>query len=229
VKFKSQVFTQASGSVGGLTFAHNKGGLYTRARSIPTDPGSPDQTQRRGVFSGLASDWVLVLSPAQRQSWADYAANVPLIDSLGEARTIPPLAQYVRSNTVRLLAGLTKLNGAPALYTLGSLAPISVTASSGTQLLTISFDETDDWPTTNNSALVILASRSQNLSTNFFKGPYRFAGAILGDALSPPTSPQTLTAPFFLNTSSRVFVQGRVTEGDGRLSYAQRAFSPVGV
>ena len=42
--FKSAAFTQASGSVGGLTFAHNRGGMYTRARSIPVNP----KTQQTG-------------------------------------------------------------------------------------------------------------------------------------------------------------------------------------
>ena len=51
MKFTSQVYTQASGSVGGLTYSHNRSGMYTRARSTPTDPASTLQLERRSNFS----------------------------------------------------------------------------------------------------------------------------------------------------------------------------------
>ncbi|KKM06452.1 hypothetical protein LCGC14_1743870, partial [marine sediment metagenome] len=42
--FKSGLITQGSGSIGGLTASHNRGGMYFRARTIPTNPATSFQT-----------------------------------------------------------------------------------------------------------------------------------------------------------------------------------------
>jgi len=55
MKFKSPILSQASGSIAGITFSHNRGGMYVRARAVPTNPGSPQQHRSEEHTSELQS------------------------------------------------------------------------------------------------------------------------------------------------------------------------------
>lgn len=229
MKFKSALVTQASGSIGGMTAAHNRGGLYLRARSIPTDPGSLEQVEVRAFMSQLTSAWVNVLTEQERLDWDAYATAVPITDTLGEPRNIGGLGHYIRSNVPRLQALLARVDTAPTVLTLATLTPPTYTVSiSGDPVqASVVFTNTDDWAVAVGGAILILASRGQNPSINYFKGPYRFAGRILG-AVVPPTSPQLVTLPFqSLAEGQRVFFQARATNPDGRLSSPDRVFTTI--
>jgi hypothetical protein len=66
-------------------------------------------------------------------------------------------------------------------------------------------------------------SRPQNITKNFFRGPYRYAGKIEGDSVTPPTSPATLVSDFPYAAGQRAFLRVRVSRADGRLSNVQYA------
>lgn len=218
MKFKSSLLTQASGSIGGLTASRNKGGMYLRARATPTNPSSSFQQAVRAYMAALTSLWVDTLTAAQREAWKIYADAVPLIDSLGEPRAIPPLAHYVRSNVPRLQAGLARVDDAPTVFDLSpfSLPGItSITASTGIAIVT--FSSSDAWASEVGSALLVLGSRGMNPTINYFKGPFRYAGKVAG-AGTPPTSPQNITMPFGLAADQVAFLQFSVSRADGRLS-----------
>ncbi len=73
--------------------------------------------------------------------------------------------------------------------------------------------------------MLIYASRDQNASKNYFKGPYRKClTAILGNNGTPPPSPTTLTLPFPAVQDNRTFMFCRVMRNDGRMSSETRAF-----
>lgn len=218
MKFKSSLLTQASGSIGGVTASRNKGGLYLRARATPTNPSSPQQQAVRALMSSLTSLWVDTLTDAQREAWKIYADNVPLIDSLGEPRNIPPLAHYVRSNVPRLQAGLDRVDDAPTIFDLSPFTMpgiTSITASTGVAVVT--FTAGDDWASEVGAALLVLGSRGYNPTINYFKGPFRYAGKVAG-AGTPPASPANITMPFVLAADQRAFLQFSVCRADGRLS-----------
>lgn len=83
MRFLSQVYTKARGSVGGITYTANQHhSLIARARTTPTDPGSQAQGVMRQAFSGAAVDWK-ALTDAQRQSWEDYAATLTYPNPMG--------------------------------------------------------------------------------------------------------------------------------------------------
>lgn len=218
MKFKSQVLTQASGSVGGITYAHNQGGLYQRARSIPVNPQTPEQVAVRDAMSQISTAWVETLTPAQRAAWRTYAQNVPLIDSLGDPINVGPIAMYNRSNISRLQASLARVDDAPTIFDLGEFTGPTVTASAATGDLTVTFTEADDWVIEDGASLLVYSSRQQNAAVSFFKGPYRFAGQVAGDSGTPPTSPATIASPFAIAEGNRIWVKFRVTRADGRLS-----------
>lgn len=219
MKFKSSVYTQVSGSVGGLTYAHNKGGMYTRGRAIPTNPKT---LQQQGVRNGLqltSNAWSATLSQAQRDAWGVYAANVPIVDSLGESRNISGNSMYNRSNVPRIQVGLASVLAGPTTFTLATLTNPGVSGVASTGVISVTFTNTDAWATAVGGALLIYVSRPQSVGIKFFKGPYQYAGRVNG-AVSPPASPGTVTSPFALTAGQRVFVQIRATNADGRLSAA---------
>lgn len=219
MKFKSQVYTQVSGSVGGLTYSHNKGGMYTRGRAIPTNPKTLQQQAVRNGLQLTSNAWSATLTAANRNAWNTYATNVPMTDSLGESRNISGNSMYNRSNVPRIQAGLTSVAAGPTTFTLATLTNPSVTGVASTGVVSVTFTNTDAWATAIGGALLIYISRPQSVGVTFFKGPYQYAGRING-AVSPPTSPGTVTSPFALAAGQRVFVQIRATNADGRLSAA---------
>lgn len=222
MKFKSQLVTQASGSLGGVTFSHNAGGLYTRARSIPVNPSSVQQQAVRNAASLLASRWVSTLTPTQRDAWKAYSDNVPIVGPLGDPRVVGALPMFQRSNIPRLQAGLPLVTDAPTTFDLGDFTTPTLGLDALADEVDIGFDNTDDWANEDDSALLVYVSRPVNPSVQFFKGPYRLAGTIDGDSVTPPTSPTSLSAPFPFAIGNRIYAQFRVSRADGRLSSAQR-------
>jgi hypothetical protein len=219
VKFKSPVYSQTSGSIAGLTYSRNKGGMYTRARAIPTNPKTAAQQAVRNGMQLTSSQWSNVLTATQRSAWEVYAANVPLTDSLGEARTVSGNAMYNRSNIIRLQAGLAVVKDGPTNFTLATLTNPSVTGVASTGVISVTFTNTDLWATAVGGALLVFVSRPQSVGITFFKGPYQYAGRING-ASTAPTSPGTVTSPFALTAGQKVFVRILATNADGRLSAA---------
>lgn len=218
MKFKSQLVTQASGSIGGATFSRNAGGMYIRARAVPTNPNTPGQAQVRGLLADLANRWNNTLSGAQREAWKVYSDQVPLVNSLGEAVKVGPLPMYIRSNVSRLQVGLSRIDAAPTTFNTGDFTPPTIgaiDASAGT--LSLGFTNTDEWAAEAGSSLLVYISRPQNESIGYFKGPYQYAGRVNGNA-TPPTSPASITLPFAVTAGNKVFVQARVSRTDGRLS-----------
>jgi len=218
MKYKSLIFSQASGSIAGMVFSHNLGGNYTRARAIPTNPGTDLQAAVRAVFGGLVAAWQSILTEVQREAWRTYASNVPLVNPLGEPIHVTGLNMYIRGNAPRINAGFDRVDAGPTEFNLGFFSNPVVTVSEATQLITVAFDTGDDWVGEDGASMLVQASRPQSPATVFFKGPYVLAGQIDGDSGTPPTSPQTIAVPFPVVEGQQVFVQICVVRADGRRS-----------
>lgn len=219
MKIKSGLITQMSGSVGGLTGSHNQGGLYFRARTVPVNPQSSFQVSVRNALTQLTSRWADVLTQAQRDAWAVYNQNVTIIDRLGEPRQIGAIAHYIRSNTPRLQAGLAIVDDAPTTFDLGSFdEPGPQPQEIPTPETSLAFNDTEAWVNTDGSALLVYQSAPQSPTINFFKGPYRFAGSVLGNSTTPETSPVIIPPSQPFVAGQKLFYQYRLTQADGRLS-----------
>lgn len=224
MKFTSPVISAGSGSLAGLTASRNKGGMYFRARAVPTNPGSAQQTVIRNQLATLVAFWSSVLTQAQRDGWADYAANVPVQNPLGASINLSGQQMYVRSNVARVQATLPRVDDAPTVFDLGPYTvpvPVSLTASTG--VLSVSFTEADDWVSEDDAALLVYVSRPQNPGITYFKGPYQFAGGVLGNTSTPPTTPQPVAVTFGYTAGQRGFVKFNVARADGRYSTPTRA------
>lgn len=222
--FKSQVYTQASGSIGGVTYSRNKGGMYTRARAIPTNPNSPRQAAVRAAMANLVVQWGETLTQAQRDIWIDYAANVTVTNRLGEQVHRSAQQMFLRGCIPRVLAGLDLPTFGPFAFDLGFFTEPTLTIDTANDEVDVAFEASDPWANEDGAAMIIQASRPQNPTVEFFKGPYQTAGYILGDGTTPPTSPAAITLPFAVQAGQRVFFRVSVTREDGRLSAGFRNF-----
>lgn len=222
MKIKSALITQMSGSIGGITGAHNKGGLYLRARSVPSNPGSPQQSDIRSTVAQLSNLWLNELTAEQREAWKTYAEAVLLPSPLGDQRVVTALNHYIRSNVPRIQAGLARIDDAPAFQSIGDYTNPSFTVDGDDDEASITFDNTDSWASETGSAMLIYLSRPANPTINYHTGPYRYAGRINGATGTPPSSPATIELPFPCDAGQRIFLRANVTRVDGRLGAAFR-------
>ncbi|MGH3481033.1 MAG: hypothetical protein ACRDQD_29940 [Nocardioidaceae bacterium] len=229
-----------SGSIGGWTASHNKGGAYFRRRSVPTNPATEAQNEVRAIFGSLAQQWTSLLTPSQRAAWNTYASNVSWTDVLGQTIQLSGLNHYIRSNTPRVQADSVigasspRIDTAPVLFELGvtpqllSSSIAHVTGPPETVVLSAAWTNGAAY-TTGNEIIFIFVSPPQNPSIKFYKGPYYLMVADVAD-----TSP--LAVPLFssaavnryearfgpIETGQAVFIAARVSMDDGRLSSLAR-------
>jgi len=198
--FKSQNLTQASGSVGGLSYTHGKTGMIMRARSKPIVPSANRATAAAAEFAQAMARWRTTLTPAQRDRWQLYARNVATANSLGDER-------YVRGSNWFLARQLlffaitrtfgppshTFPNNAPTRFDRGVLAGFQLTfAESETGLMDITADASTGW-LTSGGGLLVYVNRPANASRAPNQPPWRMAAWFDGDtAGAPPYSFSTL-------------------------------------
>jgi hypothetical protein len=218
VKFNPILTAQASGSLGGNTFSHNRGGSYVRRRATPSNPNTAPQAAVRSYFAQLQAAWNATLTAAQRSAWDTYALNTPVSDALGNSINAGGKGMYTRGNVPRLQAGLARVDAGPGTFGLPDMGTVGVTSiTATTKVAIVTFDSTKLWDSATTGALIMYSSRPVNPSINYFKGPYQFAGKVLG-AGTPTTSPQNITTPFALTAGQKVFWRFIAVTTDGRVS-----------
>lgn len=228
--FKSEHMTQASGSIAGVTYSRAKGGtLYRRARAIPVNPQTNNQTQVRDAMTQLVNRWITTLTPAQRTGWNLYGQNTLVTNKLGDAVARSGQNWYIACNVPRvqedtkLSGGLSIIDDAPAEFDRGDFTTPSISSIDTTLGITLAYTNTDDWANGQEGALLVFMGRPRNPSRLFFKGPYALVGSVIGDP-TPPTSPlvinpaTTASRAFPLVVGQAVDIVVAVTQTDGRIS-----------
>lgn len=189
VKFGGGI-TAMSGSIAGNTFARNRYGAYVRSRTKPVNPNSWRQVYARTIMSYLTEYWFDELSIAQRESWATYAAGIPMKNKLGETIKLSGFNHFVRSNSVRKWYGASigaeaqiTLKTAPAGNELPPKDPdVAIDVDAAPQKITVTFNKDEDWCSESFALLIMRQGVPQKGSRNFFKGPYKSGLIILGNA-----------------------------------------------
>lgn len=209
--------SKVSGKIGGVVFAHGKGGAYIRALGAIVNPNTQRQNTVRSQMALISRRWFEDLTPGQRDAWAVFAANVPRKNKVNSVIHLTGKMEHQGSNMVALNAGLPVIDDGPADFNLPGEDPtFAVTASEGSQELTVSFDDSLAWASVDDAAMIIRMGLPQQNTINFFDGPYRAAGALLGSTATPLTGPQTVAVPFPIVEGQKLFVEGRVKMPDGR-------------
>lgn len=214
--FKGTIIGPASGSIAGITASHNQAGQYFRNRSIPVNPNSPAQILVRAYMAAAVAEWTGTLTAVERAAWTAYALATPVINRLGDTITLSGMNHYVRSAVARKMVALAPVSAGPTVPNLPVLTTPTITTLSAVSAI-IAFDNSDLWATEVGGAMTIAQSRSQGPAINFFKGPFRTIGVVLG-AVVPPTSPVTKTLVFPGVAGQYMYFRFRSTTADGRLS-----------
>lgn len=113
MKYQSQLVTNASGSVKGLTASRNSYGQYFRGRVTPSNPSTGLQMAARASFAAVSAAW-RSLSKVLQQAWKDAAGIVVKNDPLGEPITLTGQAAYMSINRRQTTAGLATFTTPPA-------------------------------------------------------------------------------------------------------------------
>jgi len=218
IKFGGGVL-DARGSIGGNVFSRNRYGNYMRARTAPVNPQTQRQSTIRAIMAEVSSRWFNVLTEENRGSWNAFASNHPMTNKLGESINLSGFNHFVRSNVAAKAAGLDYIEAGPVTFIKpGEDTSFDVSISAASQEVSVTFDDTLDWIDETGAAMIIQVGAPQSDSINYFGGPFRAAGAILGDDETAPSTPAAIDSPFVLTEDQKIFVRGRIIRADGRLS-----------
>lgn len=216
MKIKSALATQISGSIGGITGARNKGGMYLRSRAIPTDPSTANQQDQRNRVASAAAGWA-ALTQSQRDAWDTYASNVAVTDSLGDSILLSGQNWYLAQYTMLTQAGGTPASNGPTTMSLPTLGTVSMSnLDPGAQEIDISYDNSADWAIITGGYMLIQAGLPQSPGRSFYKSPFQFTVSVAGNTATPPTSPETVSYPFTFASGNKLFSRCRGVTPDGR-------------
>lgn len=208
MKFLSQVYTNVSGSVGGITYFNGRyGHMVARARSAPTQPNSTPQTQIRTAFSNAQALWNLA-TPTEREQWESYAQTVQYSGPLGD---------YTIGGRERMLATVGLSSYMNTVF--GTIIPVSAGAPRGAGWLLLSelaledpslpgtgFELTVGNPNDHDIECHVQISRPLPLTVNFHKGPWDTASAL---SLAVPSLSTGVLNVFGLEDGLAYFVRVR--------------------
>ena len=208
-----------SGSVGGITFSHNRFGQYIRLRSTPVNPATDRQGKIRVSVQDLAQRWSDELTQNQRDQWAVYAAAIVRKNAVGGVIKLTGFNHYIRSNSIRLQNDDNTIGDGPVELTLPGGDPLFVcTVDEAAQQISVVFTPGLDWNDQDFGHMYVFMSIPKAAGVNFVGGPFRLAGKFTGINGAPPASPQVLDAPFPVAEGQVVKCRARISEDDGRLS-----------
>lgn len=210
----------ARGSMAGLVFSRNASGNYVRARVKPVNPQSARQTAARTGMSFISQLWRSGTTQAQKDAWAQFGSNVPAKNKLGDDIRLSGFTQFMKSNMVAKNASLEEVIDGPVIYTLPGEDPLfEATIDAGTEKISIVFDDQRDWLDEDEAAMVVQMGLPQDDSIGFFAGPWRHAGVLLGDSVTPLTTPDSnIDVPFEVADGQKVWTRAKIIRADGRVS-----------
>lgn len=234
VKFGSAV-SEVRGSIGGVTFARNAGGAYMRSRITPIQRNTSRQAQSKSIFSAAVNTWTNLLTGFEREGWDAYASAVPYTDVFGMSRNYSGQQSYVRCYIASVNAGVevATIANAPTTYTEAEgITAATLTAAQGAATAdeTISFVNTLSPSDAEAGDLLLLYVGSPvTAATNYFKGPYRYAGkAAFVSGTAYPTA--EITDPWERECAEGLLlpIQWRIVKADNRMSPVSQSIVTLG-
>ena len=213
-----------SGSIAGNTFARNRYGNYSRARTKPINPNTARQQAVRAALAFLTERWANGITAANRTAWNLYASSVSMKNRLGEAIYLTGFNHFIRSNTNLWIQNGTLQAAGPTVFELPEKdGTFAVTAAETGQVITINASAAMAWANEDNAFMYIFQGQPQNAQRNFFDGPWKRGGFFAGSSVAPPGFPLPVTAQWPIADGQHIWVYARIIRADGRLSEVFRA------
>ena len=130
--------SQASGRVGGTIFSRNRGGAYMRNGSKPTRVTTPAAQGIKAITAAQSQAWA-GLTSAVREQWIEWAAQNPVINRLGQSRTLSGHQAFVQINARLVYAAFSALTSPPIGSAPAAIVPGAVTFDDSPAALTVAF------------------------------------------------------------------------------------------
>jgi len=111
MKFISNQWAVASGSINGTVYSRNRFSAYTRNRTNPSNPQSEMQTISRSILSALASAWK-ELTDAERSQW-DSAGDLYTFSNNVDGTYHPTGFQLYQTQNINLMLQTTAPTDTP--------------------------------------------------------------------------------------------------------------------
>ena len=202
---------EARGSVGGTVFSRNTHGAYMRNRSVPVNPNTARQAAIRLKVEQLQAIWRDTLTTAQRTAWNDYASQTPVLNRVGQSTKLSGINMYIRTNSLYLTAGGTRIDAAPPV---NGVAPLPDITYNGTTVLGVNVTAVNPSMAAND-AMLFFVSPPKAQSVNFFGSGFTITKFTLGVQTLPfnliPALTPLVGQRYFIEARS-VFANGRPTE-----------------
>lgn len=115
----------ASGAVGGTVFSHNRGGAYLRGRVVPTKVDNPFTVAVRDALSACSRLWA-GLSAEEREAWREFATANPVVNRLGQSKTVAGHVAFNQINARLIQQGASVLDLPPTAAPPSPLTSLSV-------------------------------------------------------------------------------------------------------
>lgn len=100
IKWSAIGITNASGTSGGTTFAHNRGGAYARRWAKPVNAQTSRQTAMRSLWGAVAQTWGQ-LNESEVSAWNAAGENIQVTDGFGSSHNMTGNTYFMRVNQNR--------------------------------------------------------------------------------------------------------------------------------
>lgn len=171
----------ASGSIGGTVFSHNRGGAYMRSRVVPVKVENTFTQEARDAMTNCSRLWAGLDYP-QREAWREYAAANPVINRLGESKTLSGHVIFNRINTRLLQQGVVTIDLPPAAAPPDPLLTLSATVAAGAGTASVVFTAT---PAGAHKAVWVWACVLPSPGVNYVANRWRLVTKSAVNAASP--------------------------------------------
>jgi hypothetical protein len=200
----------------GTVFSHNRGGAYMRGRTMPVNPNTELQAISRENLTAAANFWKDNLTDPQRQAWATYADGTPVVNRVGDQRTLSGQQMFVRSATARLSAGVPIVGEGPTATGGGPMPTESVVLTLGiTDGLEGTFEIVEPAVGT---VIAVYLGRPVSPSRTPAHESERFVAAVAVDESDFPVLVATSALPWDFTVGQKTRLRAVALQGDGRTS-----------
>ncbi len=181
-----------SGSAGGITASHNKGGQYFRLRSIPTNPSTIAQQNVRAVLAAQSQGWA-DRTDAERGAWENWAQENPITNALGDSILMSGHQAYIQVNARLAFDGQAVLTVPPIVNAPAALTSFTQRGDIGAGAVQAEFGAT---PLPANVQLWQTAAVTNSAGIRFIKNLLRFVGVAPAAQASPFDNQSLIEAVF---------------------------------